>query len=962
VELFEGAAATDSPFPPAPGLLEMIDAANADLKLGATINRSHAGHSHFKAFPDRLMRNAKFIVAHYAGDVTYSTFGCVEKNGEALLPALSAALAGCKNRLVARLFGTAGDAASSDAELSTASTSTSTSRSAPTAATSKSVGGRFKEDLHGLFAEVTATEKTYVACVRPNDAKSHELFSNTVVVEQLRAMGTAAAARIAKASYPHRMDHMTLVQRFAGLPNGAEALAATCGDRKDDVATGFAELAPDAARAAVASLLTATVPSFAQPLQYKVGLKATYLRADVLEELERKRNQWLTDNGELEREREKERELERERLAALENAKADTLKVRRKSELDRQEKITGELDKQGEELARLRKEVEEERSRRVAAEKMLTEITPVRSPAPSEDSGQASDDSGFIAEAVAANLALEAVVELELEKEAELPPPMPDNSKEVEELQAKYAQAIADLADEKERVAKLQHLQRGAEVVQDKLSKSHDNMIIELEQTAQMLAELQVQKDADVAAAAAATTAPAPAPPAAASTDTAAILKEMEDMRALMKQQQEEAARAIADLKQAHEEEMRKTTTVLVETKRENTRRSSMHEEDSAKMLQLSMERDQLQHTNEIVELQLEEKTSFAERRMSLEYSSQAQLREELKEAKAELEKVQAQGREELESLRSETDAKVGELNALLLSTDQTDSSKREDYEQEIADLKMALKASETEDATFNKEVQNMQRELTERDERNRKEMEINREALLEAQAKAQLAQALASELQSENATNMLSWRAVIGRIAESDAVAVTEIQRRQAAEQKLSKLEFEVATLRSENLGIRSSASGDRLALLDTAPVPERHETAPAPAPAPAPTSTTPPSAVVAADPARERGPSALFPMKPNETPAYVVGRAHPSSNIAYAGGGVLLFVLFIIVFLFIVIMIGLTCVIIIIFCFLFLFLWFWFCYSFAFWFWFLIFYFLFFFYCSSFFFLTYSYCCNIC
>jgi myosin heavy subunit len=128
---------------------------------------------------------------------------------------------------------------------------------------------RFKASVRRLFAEVVGVSSkrpfgvSYVACVRPNDSKAPDHFSNQAVVRQLRALGIVPAARMAthKASYPHRLDHGSFVSRFVAcllLPE----------DVPEVLQGASVPWGSETVRNGVASVLARLLPAFAPPLQY----------------------------------------------------------------------------------------------------------------------------------------------------------------------------------------------------------------------------------------------------------------------------------------------------------------------------------------------------------------------------------------------------------------------------------------------------------------------------------------------------------------------------------------------------------------------------------------------------------------------------------------------------------------------------------------------------------------------
>eukprot|EP00644_Phytophthora_capsici_P001067 jgi/Phyca11/121139/e_gw1.43.3.1 len=153
-------------------------------------------HQHFRSAP-LIQRTTQFVVAHYAGCVTYTVEGFLAKNKDSFCESAAQLLAGSSNPLIQALAaGSANeDGANGDGD----------------------VGSQFKIQLNELLTTVRATTPRYVRCIKPNDSHVGSLFQSKRVVEQLRSGGVLEAVRVARAGFPVRLSHKQFLGRYRRL-------------------------------------------------------------------------------------------------------------------------------------------------------------------------------------------------------------------------------------------------------------------------------------------------------------------------------------------------------------------------------------------------------------------------------------------------------------------------------------------------------------------------------------------------------------------------------------------------------------------------------------------------------------------------------------------------------------------------------------------------------------------------
>jgi len=228
-------------------------------------------------------KELQFSIRHYAGLVTYTATGWLERNKDTISDDVKNMLRGSSNQLIAEVF-------AEPSEENASGTDGKAKGSANTLAT------KFKASLAQLMETIGQTSTQYVRCIKPNKKKTPSEMDNTMVIEQLRCAGVIEAIRISRAGFPARMPLEEFVKRFNALARSAAGIGL---GRGSILARGGASL--DSALAiAVGNVKTDTVKSVAcraflavlVPLGeqlYEVGHTRVYFKMGVLESLEERR-------------------------------------------------------------------------------------------------------------------------------------------------------------------------------------------------------------------------------------------------------------------------------------------------------------------------------------------------------------------------------------------------------------------------------------------------------------------------------------------------------------------------------------------------------------------------------------------------------------------------------------------------------------------------------------------------
>ena len=148
--------------------------------------------------PSRRDPDARFTIAHYAGDVEYDVSGFLAKNKDEVPESALELLETSKEPFANALAATARDV----------------SGYTPGTKKKTSVGSRFKTQLAELIARLDACAPRFIRCVKPNDVRAPDAFHDDAVLAQMRCCGVLEVCRIARLGYPTRWPFAAFVARF----------------------------------------------------------------------------------------------------------------------------------------------------------------------------------------------------------------------------------------------------------------------------------------------------------------------------------------------------------------------------------------------------------------------------------------------------------------------------------------------------------------------------------------------------------------------------------------------------------------------------------------------------------------------------------------------------------------------------------------------------------------------------
>uniref|UniRef100_A0A8B9QNH0 Myosin IG n=1 Tax=Apteryx owenii TaxID=8824 RepID=A0A8B9QNH0_APTOW len=164
-----------------------------DTRLGR-----HPHYTSRKLCPtDKTMEFGRdFRIKHYAGDVTYSVEGFLDKNKDTLFQDFKRLLYNSADPVLCAMW--------PDGEQSI----TEVTKRPLTAAT------LFKNSIVALVDNLASKEPYYVRCIKPNDAKSPELFDEERCRHQVAYLGLLENVRVRRAGFAYRQPYDRFLLRY----------------------------------------------------------------------------------------------------------------------------------------------------------------------------------------------------------------------------------------------------------------------------------------------------------------------------------------------------------------------------------------------------------------------------------------------------------------------------------------------------------------------------------------------------------------------------------------------------------------------------------------------------------------------------------------------------------------------------------------------------------------------------
>ena len=189
---------------------ECIVPKGTDMTFKEKLYNNHLGkHPSFgKPKPKKGGAEAHFDLHHYAGTVSYSVTGWLEKNKDPINNTVAALFKASKgNKLLSYLFQDIGieEVAGKKAKGGSGNT----------------ISAGHREQLNKLMNTLKATHPHFVRCIIPNEIKTGGVLDAHLVLHQLHCNGVLEGIRICRKGFPSRIVYAEFVQRYSILAPGA---------------------------------------------------------------------------------------------------------------------------------------------------------------------------------------------------------------------------------------------------------------------------------------------------------------------------------------------------------------------------------------------------------------------------------------------------------------------------------------------------------------------------------------------------------------------------------------------------------------------------------------------------------------------------------------------------------------------------------------------------------------------
>uniref|UniRef100_A0A9J7WXW5 Myosin IG n=1 Tax=Cyprinus carpio carpio TaxID=630221 RepID=A0A9J7WXW5_CYPCA len=207
IEYFNNQIIVDLVEQPHKGIISILDEACltagkvTDTVCLDSMNKKLGQHPHYtsrKLCPaDKTMEfNRDFRIRHYAGDVTYSVEGFLDKNKDPLFQDFKRLMYNSSDPVLKEMW--------PDGKMSI----TEVTKRPLTAAT------LFKNSIIALVDKLACKEPYYVRCIKPNEVKSSMLFDDGRCQHQVAYLGLLENVRVRRAGFAYRQPYARFLQRY----------------------------------------------------------------------------------------------------------------------------------------------------------------------------------------------------------------------------------------------------------------------------------------------------------------------------------------------------------------------------------------------------------------------------------------------------------------------------------------------------------------------------------------------------------------------------------------------------------------------------------------------------------------------------------------------------------------------------------------------------------------------------
>lgn len=218
------------------GILSVLDEEVSMPKASdqTFLNKVFKAHEkHARLIVPKISGGVKFGIRHFAGDVTYTCEGFLEKNVDKP-PDEAPDLLKASSLSVLQEIGT------------TIAEELAEATGGPGKKKAKTVSSGFRSSLASLVQKLNEADPHFIRCVKPNPEKVPDKFASTLAMEQLTCSGVFEAVRIRQSGFAARVPFGDFLGRYKIVVPKAKLKAILSSSSEADRAKAFAEALPEA--------------------------------------------------------------------------------------------------------------------------------------------------------------------------------------------------------------------------------------------------------------------------------------------------------------------------------------------------------------------------------------------------------------------------------------------------------------------------------------------------------------------------------------------------------------------------------------------------------------------------------------------------------------------------------------------------------------------------------------------
>ncbi|XP_036093884.1 unconventional myosin-VIIb isoform X3 [Rousettus aegyptiacus] len=187
-----------------------------DITMVQKLNSVHANNKAF--LQPKNIHDARFGIAHFAGEVYYQAEGFLEKNRDVLSTDILILVHSSQNKFLKEIFKLeSADTKLGHGTILRGKAGSQFFKSADSGRQPATLASQFKQSLDQLMKILTNCQPYFIRCIKPNEYKKPLLFDRELCLRQLRYSGMMETVHIRKAGFPLRYTFEQFALRFGVL-------------------------------------------------------------------------------------------------------------------------------------------------------------------------------------------------------------------------------------------------------------------------------------------------------------------------------------------------------------------------------------------------------------------------------------------------------------------------------------------------------------------------------------------------------------------------------------------------------------------------------------------------------------------------------------------------------------------------------------------------------------------------